>query len=71
MSAQDRVFGCFPGAIARKETMAVQDEADHLVEVCAWVIFAGPEYGAQELGWGRSETEAWFDAAGLLGNQAA
>ena len=68
---KNRVFGNFPGAIARKETLAVQDEADHLVEVCTWVIYAGPEYDAQELGRGRSETEAWFDAAGLLGNQAA
>ena len=71
MSAQDRVFGCFPGAVVRQATFVVQDEAEHLVEESNWVIFTGPEHDALELGRGRSETEAWFDAAGLLGNQAA
>jgi hypothetical protein len=71
MSAQDRVFGCFPTAIAREGRSIVQDEAEYLVEERTWVVFARPERDALELGRGRSETEAWFDAAGLLGNQAA
>jgi hypothetical protein len=71
MNAQDRVFGRFPQAVARVEPVAVQDETEYLVEKSAWVVLAGPEYDAEELGRGRSEIEAWYDAAGLLGNQAA
>jgi hypothetical protein len=71
MNAQDSVFGRFPQALARKERVTIQDETEYLVEQSAWVILAGPEFGAEELGRGRSEIEAWYDAAGLLGNQAA
>jgi hypothetical protein len=71
MNAQDRVFGRFPGAVARRQFVISQDDADYLVEESTWAIFAGPEFDAEELGRGRSEIEAWYDAAGLLGNQAA
>jgi hypothetical protein len=71
MNAQDRVFGRFPEAVVRKQFVIAQDDAEHLVEESAWTIFAGPEFDAEELGRGRSEIEAWYDAAGLLGNQAA
>lgn len=71
MNAQDRVFGCFPNAVIRKECVIVQRAPDVFTEENSWVVFAGTEFGAEEIGRGRNETEAWYDAAGLLGNQAA
>jgi hypothetical protein len=71
MTAQDRVFECFPTADARKVPAILQHGFDFPVEDGYWAIFAGPEFDAEELGRGRSQTEAWADAAGLLGNQAA
>jgi hypothetical protein len=71
VNAQDKVLECFPNGEARNERAICQHGIDFSVEDSYWVIFAGPEFDADELGWGRSETEAWSDAAGLLGNQAA
>jgi hypothetical protein len=71
MTAQDRVFGCFPAAEARPSPAILQHGANDAMEGAFWVVFAGPEFDAEELGWGRTEMEAWSDAAGLQGNQAA
>jgi hypothetical protein len=71
MNAQDRVYDCFPQAEVRKEPAIFKHDFEWLVEGGNWVVYAGPEFDAEELGRGRSEIEAWLDAAGLLGNQAA
>ena len=71
MTAQDKVFERFPRAEARLEPPILQHGADSPVDDGYWVIYAGPEFDAEDLGRGRSQTEAWADAAGLLGNQAA
>ena len=71
MTAQDKVLECFPSGEARKEPALFQQGTDYVTEGNYWVIFSGPDFDADELGRGRSETEAWSDAAGLLGNQAA
>jgi hypothetical protein len=72
MTAQDRVCECFPDAEARKEPPIFQHGFDSPIGAgYLWAIFSGPRVDAEELGRGRSETEAWADAAGLLGNQAA
>ena len=71
MTAQDKVSDCFPQAEARKQQSIIKQGADFLMEGGFWAIYAGPDFDADELGRGRTETEAWSDAAGLLGNQAA
>jgi hypothetical protein len=71
MTAQDKVSECFPHAEARKEESNIKHGTGFPIEAGFWVIVSGPEFNADELGWGRTETEAWLDAAGLLGNQAA
>ncbi len=71
MTAQDRVFDCFPDAEARQTPEIFQHGTDQPIEGGDWAVFAGPEFDAEELGRGRSEMEAWSDAAGLQGNQAA
>jgi len=71
MTAQDRVFDCYPDAQARQTPEIFQHGTDDLIEGGYWAVFAGPEFDAEELGRGRSEMEAWSDAAGLQGNQAA
>ncbi len=71
MTAQDRVYSCFPYAEARQEPAIYEHGIDIPIAGGYWVIFAGPEYDAEELGRGRSESEAWSDAAGQRGNQAA
>jgi hypothetical protein len=71
MTAQDRVFDRYPDAEARQAPAIFQFEANDLIECGYWAIYAGPELDAEELGCGRSEMEAWSDAAGLQGNQAA
>jgi hypothetical protein len=71
MNARDKVLECFPRGEARMKRENFQRGGDHFIEDCYWVIFTGPECTADELGWGRSEAEAWADAAGLRGNQAA
>jgi hypothetical protein len=71
MTAQDRVFECYPDAEARQAPAIFEHGTDDPIECGYWAVFAGPEYDAEELGRGRSETEAWSDAAGLQGNQAA
>jgi hypothetical protein len=71
MTAQDRVFDCYPNAEVRQVPAIIQHGMDEPVEGGYWVICAGPECDAEELGWGKSEWEAWSDAAGLQGNQAA
>ncbi len=71
MTGQDRVFERFPNAEARKEPTIFEHGIDAPIGGGYWAIFAGPEFDAEELGRGKSEIEAWSDAAGLLGNQAA
>jgi hypothetical protein len=71
MTAQDRVFDCFPNAEARQAPAIVEHGVDFPIESSYWAVFAGPEFDAEELGRGTSEIEAWSDAAGLRGNQAA
>jgi hypothetical protein len=71
MTAQERVFECFPNAEARKEPAIFEHGIDSPIGGDYWAIFAGPDFDAEELGRGRNETEAWSDAAGLLGNQVA
>ena len=71
MTAQDRVYSCFPDAEARQEPAIYEHGNDIPIAGGYWAIFAGPEYDAEELGRGRNETEAWSDAAGQRGNQAA
>ncbi len=71
MNAQDRVYDSYPNAEARMEPAMFAYGTEFEIEGADWAIFAGPEFDAEELGRGRSETEAWYDAAGLLGNQAA
>jgi hypothetical protein len=71
MTAQDKVFECFPAAEARKEPTIFQHGVDSPIAGGYWAVFAGPDFDAEELGRGRTEVEAWSDAAGLLGNQAA
>ncbi len=78
MTAQDLVFDCFPEAVVLKQPAPfdfVVDSVDRAFGSALdhedWVVVSGPELDAEELGRGRSEMEAWFDAAGLRGNQAA
>ena len=71
MTAQDKVFDCFPDAVAHNVPPVYQHGAEHAADDGYWAVFAGPDRDAEELGRGRSETEAWADAAGMLGNQAA
>jgi hypothetical protein len=71
MNARDKVLACFPRSEVRKEPAIFRQDADDLLNGGDWVIFTGPEFDAEELGRGRNETEAWADAAGLQGNQAA
>jgi hypothetical protein len=71
MTAQDKVWDCFPRSEAREEPPIFEHGADFPIEGGFWVIVSGPEFDADELGRGRTENEAWSDAAGLLGNQAA
>ena len=71
MTAQDRVFDCFPDAEVRQSPDIFQHGTDCPIVSSYWAVFAGPEFDAEELGRGRTEMEAWSDAAGLQGNQAA
>jgi hypothetical protein len=71
MTAQDRVYECFPEAEARQEPAIFEHGIDFPIQGGYWAIFAGHEFDAEELGRGGSESEAWSDAAGLRGNQAA
>jgi len=71
MTAQDKVFERFPNAEAREEPAIFEHGVDAPIEGGYWAIFAGPELDGEELGRGKSETEAWSDAAGRQGNQAA
>ena len=71
MNAQDRVLVRFPESVARMETNLFRYALDDAIYGDDWAIFSGPECDAEELGRGRTEGEAWSDAAGLLGNQAA
>ena len=77
MTARDLVFDCFPDAVIIKQPAPFDFVVDSVDDAFGsplvhedWVVVSGPEFDAEELGRGRSETEAWFDAAGLLGNQA-
>jgi hypothetical protein len=71
VNAQDRVLQRFPSAQARQDPAIFEQDTGYLFEGGEWAIFAGPGFDAEELGRGRNETEAWSDAAGLQGNQAA
>jgi hypothetical protein len=71
VTAQDRVFECFPEAEARQTPAILLHGMAVPVEESFWSIFAGPDLESEELGRGKSECEAWSDAAGLRGNQAA
>jgi hypothetical protein len=71
MNAQDKVLECFPRGEARMQRTNSQQGTESSIECGYWIIFAGPEADAEVLGWGNDETEAWADAAGLRGNQAA
>ncbi len=71
MTAQDMVCECFPEAVVREIAPIVVPAVDVMVDSGYWAVFAGPRFEDEELGWGRTETEAWSDAAGLQGNQAA
>ena len=71
MNAQDEVLECFPDCEARKEASVFQEGTGYPIVREWWVVYTGPGLDADELGRGRSEFEAWSDAAGLLGNQAA
>jgi hypothetical protein len=71
MNAQDKVLDRFPASVARMEPAVFQHGIDGTIDGGYWAIFEGPGLEAEELGRGKSETEAWWDAAGLLGNQAA
>jgi hypothetical protein len=70
MNAQDMVLERFPNAVAR-QAPAILERGLPSFGGGFWAIFAGPDPDADELGWGKSETEAWLDAAGQRGNQAA
>ncbi len=71
MTAQDRVYASFPLAEARWEEPRWEYGFDEGGATNYWAIFSGPQWDAEELGRGRDEFEAWSDAAGLRGNQAA
>ena len=71
MNAQDMVTRCFPHAEVREQPAIFERGAYSVLEYGYWAIFAGPGQDSDELGRGRSEAEAWSDAAGLRGNQAA
>jgi hypothetical protein len=71
MSAQDFVTGCYPDALATMARAMFEQGSTHPFDGGEWAILRGPDDDAEVLGRGRSETEAWCDAAGLLGNQAA
>ena len=71
MTAQDRVYDCFPHAEARETPALYEYGVDIPIDESYWVVYAGPAFDAEELGRGRSEAEAWSDAAGMRGNQAA
>jgi hypothetical protein len=71
VTAQDRVYECFPDAEARQEPAIFEHGIDLPIDGGYWAIFAGSDFDAEELGRGRTESEAWADAAGLRGNQAA
>ena len=70
MTAQDRVYESFPDAEARQEPAIFEHGM-----ICRFRGLLGhiyrADFDAEELGRGRSEIEAWADAAGLRGNQAA
>jgi hypothetical protein len=71
MNAEERVRARFPSGEARKEAAEFQWGGHDARDSGWWVIVTGSESDCEELGRGRTETEAWSDAAGLLGNQAA
>ncbi len=71
MNAQDRVLERYPRAEARQDPAIFEHGTGYLFEGGEWAIFAGPGFDAEELGRGNIEAEAWLDAAGLRGNQAA
>jgi hypothetical protein len=71
MTAQDLVWERYPGAEVREAPAIFEHGVDVPVDSGYWAVFDGPDFNAEELGRGRSQTEAWSDAAGLLGNQAA
>ena len=71
MTAQEKVLEFFPDAAAQNVPSISEYGADSPFQEGYWAIFVGLDHEAEELGRGRSETEAWADAAGLLGNQAA
>jgi hypothetical protein len=71
MTAQDLVLARFPVALAREEQAVFVYDVDAFFEESYWAIYSGPEVDDEELGRGKSESEAWSDAAGQRGNQAA
>jgi hypothetical protein len=71
VNSQDMVIRCFPNAEVREQPAIFELGGYSPFGQGYWAIFAGPGRDADELGRGRSEAEAWLDAAGLRGNQAA
>ena len=67
MTAQDKVSECFPRAEARTETACLSRFRSRFSDRKRrpGSIVSGREFDADELGRGKTETEALRDAAGL------
>jgi hypothetical protein len=70
MDAQDQVLGQCPKAEGREEPAIFDHDAFSLIGGGYWAVFAGPDFDADELGRGKSESRAWSDAARKFATQA-
>jgi len=68
---QEKVSEYFPKAEARESPAIFKHGSDSPVEEAYWAIFIEPDFESTELGRGRSEAEAWADAADKLESRAA
>jgi hypothetical protein len=71
VNAQEQVLERFPDAEAQNVPPIFEHGATSPLDGGYWAVLVALDREPEELGRGRSETEAWADAAGLLGNQAA
>ena len=62
---------CFPHAEVREQPAIFERGGYSALEHGYWAIFAGPGREPMNLAGAELRLEAWSDAAGLRGNQAA
>ena len=66
MSDEETVIASYPNAVAKENTEVSQLGQSAPYQAGYWGIYSGPGLGADEIGRGDTEDEAWADAAQRL-----